>query len=498
MESALETILDNWVTAILALVVCVVFYVYIQWMHMPSGPMGLPYLGYYPFLGRDFHLQLHDLTKKYGDVFCIRSTGQLLVYLGSTQAIREAHVTKSDCFSARPQRFSTMTDCFGSGVVFLTGEEWKDMRKFAVQKLKEFGFGKRTQECLLEEFLEKTVNTIRKTNGEDFDALSFFTSISSRIIYSMLISGSKVEDSDIKTFNEAYAIITEAMVGSRMLLSGPLLRLMVHLHPEFRRYRKSKFLLDDMLANIVKEHEKDFNKENIRDFVDCYINMRRELEEKGDRRSKTYTAKALADSLMQFLGDGGFSVGFVIAMLLKAVHTRPEIQKEVQREIDSIVGRNRFPSWDDRSRMPYTNAVIQECFRTVTFFPAFTSLECTKETTIGDCRVPKGAVTLVGYWASFQDPEVYQEPEKFDPTRFLSNDDQQKPKADLPLFFGIGKRSCIGESLVTMETFLFITTVLQNFDLHPLKENESGKADLPQLQPVDEYSVVFRAIPRAS
>lgn len=502
MESALSTVLDNcsWATAILALAVCVIFYLYIQWIHMPPGPTGLPYLGYYPFLRSDFHVQLQDLEKKYGDVFCIRCTGQTFLYLGSVQALREAHVTKADCFTGRPTiKHSVWKDALSGGIAFLSGEDWKDMRNFFVPRLREFGLGKKTQESLMTDFLERTVATIRKTDGENFDALPYFTYTCTKIIYAMLLSGSKTDDDDIARFNEAYAIVTEAMVGSKALLTGPLFGLMMHLHPEYRSYRKSKILVDDILTKMIKEHEKDFDKHNIRDLVDCYISMRRELEEKGDPKCKLYTVKCLVNTLMQFIGDGGFSIGFLIAVLLKELRARPEIQKEIQREIDNVVGRSRFPSWDDKSRMPYISAVIQECFRTIVFFPVFPSLECTKETTVCGCRVPKGAVTLAGYWAAFHDPDLYQEPEKFDPTRFLPSDDEQKPKSQLPVFFGVGKRTCVGETLVVMETFLFIATVLQNFDLHPPKESESGASDSsPKKTEIEQRSSVLRATPRAS
>ena len=48
-------------------------------------------------------------------------------------------------------------------------------------------------------------------------------------------------------------------------------------------------------------------------------------------------------------------------MALMAEH--PEIQHKTQAEIDSVVGRNRHPTIDDRGTLPYTEATLSEVFR---------------------------------------------------------------------------------------------------------------------------------------
>lgn len=41
----------------------------------------------------------------------------------------------------------------------------------------------------------------------------------------------------------------------------------------------------------------------------------------------------------------------------------PEVQKHAQAEIDAVVGQDRFPVFDDRSKLPYIGALIQELLR---------------------------------------------------------------------------------------------------------------------------------------
>lgn len=68
----------------------------------------------------------------------------------------------------------------------------------------------------------------------------------------------------------------------------------------------------------------------------------------------------------------------------------PEVQKNVQTEIDSMIGPSRMPSMADRSKMPYTEAVINEIFR-ITYFLPFGLPHCaTEDVQFDGYTIPKG------------------------------------------------------------------------------------------------------------
>lgn len=55
---------------------------------------------------------------------------------------------------------------------------------------------------------------------------------------------------------------------------------------------------------------------------------------------------------------------FVLAMVLY-----PDVQKRAQAEIDSVIGRDRLPAFEDKKSLPYVDAVVRETYRWMTIAP---------------------------------------------------------------------------------------------------------------------------------
>ena len=41
----------------------------------------------------------------------------------------------------------------------------------------------------------------------------------------------------------------------------------------------------------------------------------------------------------------------------------PDVMRKAQAEVDSVVGQDRLPDWDDKEKLPYINALINETLR---------------------------------------------------------------------------------------------------------------------------------------
>jgi hypothetical protein len=67
---------------------------------LPPGPFGIPFLGFLPFLGQDFHFTLTNLSKRFGPMYQIFLGSKRIVVINDSQIIREAF--RLPVFSGRP------------------------------------------------------------------------------------------------------------------------------------------------------------------------------------------------------------------------------------------------------------------------------------------------------------------------------------------------------------------------------------------------------------
>jgi len=261
----------------------------------------------------------------------------------------------------------------------------------------------------------------------------------------------------------------EIFADQRYMLVGPFYEYVVmKLFPSTKRIRKARDLFRKLSKEIVDDHVKTFDPENLRDYIDGYLYQAHKLNKTGT--DHTFTIERLNSVTLNMLMEGTEYVGGTIFGLLQYASKQVREQKRVQEELDSIVGRERLPSCLDRPNLPYLEAFIQELYRHNMPFNISTHYSNFKETTIEGYRIPRRTIVVANHWTVNNDPALYPEPQKFDPMRFI-DENGKKIKTEGPYPFGIGKRACIGESLAQMEVFLIIASILQNFTLYPTNKD---------------------------
>ncbi|KAG9093876.1 hypothetical protein FRC06_011332, partial [Ceratobasidium sp. 370] len=111
-----------------------------------------------------------------------------------------------------------------------------------------------------------------------------------------------------------------------------------------------------------------------------------------------------------------------------------EVQTKAQEEIDLVTGMERLPEMKDRPQLPYIGRLIQEVLRWRSVVPIGMPHASYQDDVYKGYRIPKGAVVFGNIWAISQNPNVYKDPETFEPDRFLD------PSVATSPAFGFGRR----------------------------------------------------------
>lgn len=239
--------------------------------------------------------------------------------------------------------------------------------------------------------------------------------------------------------------------------------------------RKASRELHAFIGERVKEHRETIDPHFNRDFIDGYLNKIKEHQ--SDPNSHFQETYILGNAIDFFVAGTGTVAASVQWHLLNCAKNPDTVQSVIQKEIDSVIGKERPPTWEDRSQMHFTMACVWEMLRWRTVVPLGLPRGTKEDTFFGEYFIPKNTVVLANLLAVHRNPELWERPEEFDPSRFLKRDGTGLvKKPEYLIAFSVGKRMCPGEALTTVEIFLYLTTLLQKFHVLP----EEGQ-QLPNL-----------------
>ncbi|EMD37506.1 hypothetical protein CERSUDRAFT_114146 [Gelatoporia subvermispora B] len=161
---------------------------------------------------------------------------------------------------------------------------------------------------------------------------------------------------------------------------------------------------------------------------------------------------------------------FILAMAMY-----PEIQRKAQVELDSVVGQDRLPDFIDRDSLPYINAVVKESLRWQPVIPLGQAHVSMAEDEYKGYCIPTGTLIIQNTWAVLHDPKEYQNPEMFQPERFLQDGVLDPSRRDpATVAFGSGRRICPGRHFGELWLFISIASMLHVFTFEPPLD-EGGK-----------------------
>jgi cytochrome P450 len=151
------------------------------------------------------------------------------------------------------------------------------------------------------------------------------------------------------------------------------------------------------------------------------------------------------------------TTAYALDWTLYLIAQHPGVAERVCAEIDDVVGSG-LPEASDLERLGLLDRVIRESLRLVPIVPCGARIAGSPVELPG-LSLPKRARVLIPYHHMQRDPDVYPEPDRFDPDRWI--DFEPPPYSYLP--FSAGPHICIGITFAQHTMRLALTTMLQRF-----------------------------------
>ncbi|XP_005515609.2 cytochrome P450 2C5 [Columba livia] len=400
------------------------------------------------------------LSSTYGPIFTIWLGLKPAVVLCGYEVVKDALLGHSEEFGGRPEIPLLVQLTKNYGFVSNNEEKWRELRRFTLSTLRDFGMGKSSMSQRVQEEAQHLVKLLEKLEGSTFVPMTMFRYAVSNVICSVVF-GSRYSYSD-KAFLELLNVIGNYIsffLSPVAMIYNTFPNIMHHLPGPHRKALAECEKLKDYIRERVELHKLTLDPSCPRDYIDCFL-LR---AEKGKSSLDTmYSNEDLVMSVFSLFGAGTVTTSNTLVFFLLVLAKYPHIQAKVQEEIDAVVGTSRAPSTQDKLRMPYTNAVIHELQRLhksrIENFPRM----MTQDIVFRGHSIPKGTAVIPVFSSVHTDSSQWENPEEFDPGHFLDEKGEfRKREAFMP--FSVGKRMCPGEALARIELFLFLTTLLQSF-----------------------------------
>jgi len=170
--------------------------------------------------------------------------------------------------------------------------------------------------------------------------------------------------------------------------------------------------------------------------------------------------QTVRDEIMNDVFAGHETTGTTLAWCLELALTHPEVLAKLRAETDAVVGTGLVRA-EHLKRLPYLRAFLEEAVRVRPISPVAGIRVVKEKYSIGGYELPAGTVVAHSNSIFAAREEVFENPERFDPDRFLG----KAPQAYSWNPFGGGRRMCLGKGLAEVELAVVMATMLGRRDI---------------------------------
>ncbi|XP_038982960.1 abscisic acid 8'-hydroxylase 2 isoform X2 [Phoenix dactylifera] len=209
--------------------------------------------------------------------------------------------------------------------------------------------------------------------------------------------------------------------------------------------------IDDSLRKIIASRRKGLERHE--DFLQCFLVRDESLHD------DPWTDAQILDNILTLIIAGQITTASAIAWMVKYLDENQEVQERLRAlHLDLALKLSHFPlGLEALNEMPYACKIVKESLRMATIVSWFPRVAL-KDCQIGGFQIKKGWIVNVDARSIHYDPTVYDDPIKFNPSRF-----DEDPKLYSFLAFGTGGRTCLGMNLAKAMMLVFLHRLVITF-----------------------------------
>ena len=436
----------------------------------PKMPGALPVLGHMLAFGKNPFDYMMQLRNTLGEIGEFRMFHQKMVLMTGPEA-NEAFFRAPDAQLDQSQAYKIMTPIFGKGVVFDAPPHKKDQQlKMLMPVLRDKPMRGYAQVIVQE--VEQMI--AEWGDSGEIDLLEFMKELT---IYTS--SHCLLGDEFRYELNEEFAKIYHDLEKG----VNPLAFVFPYLPlPVFRRRDKARVKLQALVTEIIAKRAQKSEKSE-----DAFQLLIDASYDDGSRLS----AHEITGMLIGTIFAGHHTTAGTAAWTLLELAKRPEHLNRVLKELDQHFGVDGEVTFQSLREIPILENVIKEVLR---LHPPLIFLirKVMKDFYFKGYTVKAGKYVCASPRVSHRIAEIFPEPEKFDPDRYLE-DRQEDAQPFSWIAFGGGKHKCTGNAFAMLQLKAIFSILLRRYTFELIDEKDHYQDDFTQMvvQPLSPCRVRY-------
>ncbi|MEH3155261.1 MAG: cytochrome P450 [Gordonia paraffinivorans] len=170
--------------------------------------------------------------------------------------------------------------------------------------------------------------------------------------------------------------------------------------------------------------------------------------------------------ILTFLVAGHETTSGALSFALHYLARNPHVLEQARAEADELLGDDPHAvrTFDQVGKFRYIRRVLDESLRIWPTVPGFARSPRQDTVLGGKYPMRPQDYAIVSLGQVHRDPEVWENPDAFDPDRFLASNVKKRPAHSYKPF-GAGVRACIGRQFAIHESVLVLASLLHRFDI---------------------------------
>ncbi|KAG2228138.1 hypothetical protein INT45_009184 [Circinella minor] len=459
---------------------------------IPVADGRLPYFGHLLSLGDVPAFKLTELQKKHGSIMKVYMGVQEWIMISDPLMAHEIFMTKGSVTSGRP--FQLYTHQYYSinqrGVAFPNPDKrWKNARTATLDILAPKNVDKFSPILEFEaDFIVKHLLAATLANGS-VEVIKPFQAAAMNVVLTTSL-GKRATSLQDPLFKKIIHVVDTGMkwAGAAEDMSS-FLPIITILDIIFRKERRMTDFIENTRNPLFRSLIKEARESN----VDCLLKSLYERKEEYDLDDD-----AILVTINDIISAGADTIAVSLSWAMVILCHHPDVQQRLRDEIDNFIKiHGRVPTFQERDAVPFMISVQKEAMRYRSVTPFGVLHEATEDVECRGYFIPKGTVLVSNMYAMHWNPEVYPEPEKFIPDRFMNDTKSMYASANSRIEnrdhynFGWGRRICPGIHLAEVQMFNVMVRIIAKSVILPTLDKD-GNAILPDLDRARDAGLVLQ------